>query len=157
MGRETKAKKIGNYEYTCTQFPTKKSSRLFVKVSRIIGQPIGTMIAGFDPKKKILEQNFQKLNIGQAVKLFTSELGDDGLYDFCLEVCESVVVKVPKGEIGGQLKETVFDQHFSGRDGLARMLKVTYFALEVNYGNFLDEFAGGANLSHLRAMSTSEV
>lgn len=140
--KDTKDITIDGYKYTCTQFDVRKSLSVLTRVAKVIGEPLGSILARLEPGKKATEQDIGKLMIGEALGQLTRSLGEDEAYELFKDICRNVVVTVPAGQVGGQLKDDTFDLHFRGKGGLIRLFKVVKFALEVNYENFLQDLVG---------------
>lgn len=147
MSRETKTKEIGGFQYTCTQFPPQKALRILTKLTKYLGGPLSALMKSADPEKGMLEQNTDSLDIGGAIMSLGSAMGDDDLYILAKDVCENVVLGLQDktlGALAGQLKGTIFDEHFMGGDGLKRLFQVMIFAIEVNYSDFLGDVVARA-------------
>lgn len=140
MAKETTIRKIGDYEYVCTQFPPRKALRVLRRAIKFIGKPIALMFQDVDKTKDMMDQDISPELIGSALAELGGAMGDDELYEFFIDICENVVIsKGPQGLMTGQLKSALFDTHFKGPEGLGRMFKVITFALEVNYKDFLGD------------------
>ncbi len=148
MSRETKTKEIDGFEYTCTQFPPQKALRILTKLTKYLGGPLAELMKSAGSAKGLMDMDTDNLDIGGALMSLGNSMGPDDLYILSKDVCESVIASKSENEpeaLSGQLKENVFDQHFVGPKGLKRLFKVLVFALEVNYGDFLEEVVAGAS------------
>lgn len=150
MAREKKTKQIDGVTYECLQFDVKKSLRILTRLSKHLGGPISMLLKNYDGKRDLLEQDLSALDIGGAVQTMMGSLGDDELYDLSRQICEDVIA-----EGHGQLKDSIFDAHFKGMDGIPKLFRVVAFALEVNYGNFLSKIAAGGGVTRVNLASTS--
>lgn len=148
MARKTETKRIGEYEYVFTQFNPRKSLRVLTRLGRYMGGPIAHVFNKKDPKKSILDADLGDAVFGEAIIKVFGGIGDDDMYTLASDIADSVVLKTaPKGEITGVLQDAVFDDHFSGPDGLKRMFNVLKEALGVNYKDFLGDIAANVAAS----------
>jgi len=148
MARKTETKTIGDYEYIFTQFDPRKSLRVLTKLGRYLGEPIAHVLSKKDPNKSLLEADLGDAIFGEAITKVFTNIGDEDLFALAADICSSVVLtKGPTGEMTGTLKDTVFNDHFTGATGLRRMFAVLKEALGVNYGDFLGDVAASVAAS----------
>lgn len=144
MARELASKEIDGQKYECTQFDIRKSLKVMTRLGKHIGGPLGALIAKYDKEKGLLDTDVVALGVADAARQLFMSMDDDSVYELCKLICESVIAV--GGPVGGQLLGEKFDMHFKGPTSLVRLYNVVWWALEVNYGDFIGAVKGGAGL-----------
>lgn len=149
MGREAEDHEVAGIKYTITQYPLKKSTRIFNKLMKVLVEPAGKAIEAVGGikggEKSFLDKEIDTKLIAEAISILSEKMDGDDLYDLLKEICSCAIaegneeMKVP----GGKLVEN-FDAHFQSRMGA--MFKLTTKCIEVNYKDFLEELLGQVGL-----------
>lgn len=148
MAKQTETRNIDGFQYECTQFPPEKALRVGTRLLKFVGPSLGTVLKDFNWSQGVqglMDQDLSKIDFVGALATLTTNIEDGDLYVFFKDVCNSIVVyATEQGRLSGQLKDNIFDAHFSDKKGLSRMFKVVKFGLEVNFSNFFEDALGGA-------------
>lgn len=128
---ELKKKIIDGDQYEFTQFGAKKSLRILMKLSKIVGKPLAIAATMAKGPGSILDKEVNPDLIGEAVGALTEKLDEDEVLDL-LEELSSRDTVLCNG------KKIDFNSHYENR--LDHLFKVVAAALEVQYGNFLGAF-----------------
>jgi hypothetical protein len=129
--REIAKRTIDDAEYEFNQFGVKQSLRILVKLSKIVGKPIVLAADSLKKEGKGAAFDFKTLAVA-AGALFENIEEDEAL---------TLIEQLTSGDAclcDG--KKVQFDAHYRGR--LNHLFNVLIAALEVQYGNFLEEFLG---------------
>lgn len=140
---EQRTRKIGEHEYFFSQLGASQSLKLLVRITKIVGEPLGLLIGQFAAPKadKQAPREIKEDLIGLAMKSFMNALDENEVLD--------IIKTLTAGTNGNQNvqcdgKNINFDLHYDGRfDHLFEVLKA---ALEVQYGNFLSAILGKSGL-----------
>lgn len=120
---------VDGTEYQFSQFGAKRSLKLLLKLSKIVGKPLAMAVASADGSGSLLDKQLNPNMLAQAVEALMERIEESE----ALEIIETLT----SGD--GCLckhQKIVFDLHYEGR--LPHMFKVLFAALEVQYGNFFD-------------------
>lgn len=126
---------IDGAEYAFSKWGAKKSTKILIRLSKIVGKPLGLALASFQGEGKLLQRVVDTKLIGMAFEALTQNLDADEALDLIEEL-------TAKDNVLCDNKKIVFDLHYQNR--LDHMFKVLGAALEVQYGNFLGEFTAQA-------------
>ena len=107
----------------------RQATKMLLRISKIVGKPLGMIAALFADGKKSLDKNFDPSIISHIVEALLENVDEE----VCFEIIETLTAKTCKCE----RKEIHYD-HFYKED-LFLMTKVLKAALEVQFGSF---FAG---------------
>jgi len=114
---ESRAKMIGDNEYTVTQFPASEGLNVLSELTQIFGESLGRTETGMGDAVEALVRQLANKNIITLVhKLVGKNVKVDG--------------KVMQGE-------DAFDFHFAGK--IKHLAEVIMFVLETNYEDFLPD------------------
>ena len=135
---KTETMKVGELEFTCTQFVASRATPLLAKLAAIISPVLGS--GAFDGIS--LGQEADLSTLGPALMGILGGLNPNEVMSFLLELLAGTSCLIPDATGGRQVplmsKENI-DTVFSSR--LATMFKVAGFAIKVNYADF---FGGSA-------------
>lgn len=137
MGVQTKETDIGEAHVFCQVHKARPGAKLAAKLMRLVAPMLGMV-------KSMKLDDVQKMEIGDLAPLFArvlTSVSDDELDGLLVDLLSRTVVVKP-GESGQRQKfdlsaASQIDDAFTGELGL--MLKVAFYAVEVNFGHF---FAG---------------
>ena len=135
--KTTHSKVIDGIEFTIDQLPAMRALRLLNKLARLASPALGAIGAAFSQSKSVANMDLDALGRGASALL--SSLSDDEMEAITRELLGSAIMRS-----GGKNVEllAVFDLEFRGKMGT--VLKLLGFALEVNYGNFIEALKGAA-------------
>lgn len=134
MALELLKKEIDGSTYEFEQFGAKKSTKLLIRLTKIIGPALS--IAFSEITKAKSKEEAKKLSgavFGQAIQALILNVGDE---DEAVALMETFASE--KCLCDG--KKIVFDSHYQNR--LLHLGKVLAAALEVQYGNFFGAIQG---------------
>ena len=139
MKQEVK-RRIGESEYTFYQFNASQGLKVWVKLVKVLGAPLGVVINNLVGKeKKGLDKiDLKELSLDTAVQMLANNIDADDTVELIKEICSTVLFE-------GKRVNEIFDVHFQGQ--YTQLFEVLYVALEVNYKDFLLGLAGKAGLS----------
>lgn len=129
-------RKVDGRLYEFSIFGAKHALRTLTKLSKIIGEPLTlafTAMGVSDPENKgksMFDRKIDGKMLGEAVKALTGRMDENEVLDLIEELC---------GEENCMCdgKKIIFDKHYEGK--LGHLFKVIGTALEVQYGDFLEE------------------
>lgn len=127
MANELIKKTIDGHDYEFSIFGAKKSIKVLVRLSKILGKPFGLLMGSFKGPGKMLEREVDTDLMSLAFSALTDNLDSD-------EVIDILETLVAGDYILCDGKKVIFDTHYEGR--LDHLMKVVMIALEVQYGNF---------------------
>ena len=139
MARELITRQIDEHKYDVSQFGASQSWKMLVRLSKIMGGPMSELLAKYDPKKKVSDQDLGDF-LPAAVKSLLSNLDENSSLSTVKELCASCMVD-------GVRLEPIFDVHFQGK--LGHLMKVLGFILEAQYGDFLGAMQGVVALQRI--------
>ena len=128
MGCKTETKRIGDHEYSVTQWPASKAFLMKFKLAKIFGASIamiGTVAMASDND----DAKDAKALADGLTTLFESNSPED----ITALLKESVIGVAYSGQ---RITESSFEELFSG-DKLLDVYKIFLFVIKVNYGNLL--------------------
>ena len=138
--QKTEQVTLGGVTYNITQLPLKKARRLLIKITNLIGPALGdavssakTELDGGGPTTVSVDST----SIGKAIRTLAYDLDEETLEQLQHELFQEVSFKNKAGHDVPVL--AALDEHFAGGQGLARLMKLTWEALRVNYSDFLAE------------------
>jgi len=119
---------IDEVHYLATQYPAKQALTLLVRLSKIIGKPLGILTAQTD------DENVKKNLIGEAIDALTQRIDADETLNLVEQILKCVSIFD-----GDTNRPIVFDIDFQGKLGhLFRLLKEI---LSFQYADFLGDLA----------------
>ena len=132
---DVKNKTINDKPVTVKQFPAVYANRLFAQVIKYFGSGLFSLLLQLKEGSRSVF-DFDEKEVSGIVNEFSSKLVPEEWQDFCVHC-------LAYSSVNGQMidGEDSFNQAFSGK--LLFMYKVLFFALEVNYGDFLGESGFG--------------
>lgn len=132
MRKEVK-KNIDGLEYTFYQFPATDGTKVLIRLSKLLGEPLG-MLGGDVLKGGIKGAVGTDAGhaIGKAVKALTDNIDVEETYNLIMMFFKHV-------QHNGNSLSDIYDVHFQGKYSL--VFKILKAALEVQYGNFFGELA----------------
>lgn len=154
MSKGLAKRTIDGDEYEFTQFGAKESIRILSRVLKLVGEPMTLAYASFkdDPEgtaKSFFDRDFDKMILSKAVGAFAERMDDEAV----LDLIETLTAKSNVICNGAKID---FNSHYEQR--LGRMFKVLLAALEVQFGNFLEELPGSVGMAPIRNMrATTQV
>lgn len=127
-------KTIDGDEYSFEKFGAKKSLKILVRLSKMIGKPISLLVGSIKSEKgtKVLDSEIKTDVLALAIEAMADNLDSDEVISLMEELAANSILcndKIVK-----------FDSHYEGK--LPHLFKVLAAALEVQYGNFFDAFKG---------------
>ena len=125
---ESRSKEIDGQNYTVTQMPARKALKLTHRLGKALGPAFSHLAAGH---KDGVNLDFSE--VGRAIESLFAALSEEDLDIIVKELLNSATVTTEKG-IQPVLPQ--IDILLAGR--MDTMFKLIGFALEVNYGSFLD-------------------
>ena len=135
------AKEIDGLTFTVTQFPGGRAARIWARLVKLIGEPLGALVQGFAASGSASLNAIP--DISGTVKKLVDNLDAPTFEGLVKELLASTAVQGvgPDGnQRAGNLSENnLFDAVFAGR--MALMFKVIAFVLQENYGDFFGMFA----------------
>ena len=135
LSLEVKTKTINDRPVTVKQFPAVYANRLLAQVIKYFGSGLFSLLVQLkDGSRSVFD--FDVKEVSGIVNEFSSKLVPEEWQAFCLSCLAYSSVNEQKID-----NEDSFNQVFSGK--LLLMYKVLFFALEVNYGDFLGESGFG--------------
>lgn len=140
MRKEIK-KTIGEHEYIFFQFNATDGLKIWVKLLKLLGAPLGIIINNVADNKKIEAIDLKNVSIDKAVEILAENLDAENTVALIKEILQSVIHN-------GKRVSEIFDVHFQGN--YTQLFTVVYGALEVNYKDFLLELAGKAGLKAIK-------
>ena len=127
--RELIEKTVDGEVYSFSQFGAKKSLRMLIKISKIVGKPLSLAFASAEGPGKLSDKTVNPNTLAQAVEALMERMDEDEVISI-LESLTSGDACLCNG------KKVDFNGHYEGN--LSHMFKVLKAALEVQYGNFFD-------------------
>ncbi|RKZ95963.1 MAG: hypothetical protein DRQ46_07760 [Gammaproteobacteria bacterium] len=132
---ETENKKIDDVQYKVSQMDAIRGLTVQTKLIKLLGPALGkTLLSGKDDQDTLKDKAF-----GHLVSNFDDK-----------EISSLIIGLFDKGvyfiDQDGDDAQVDFKRHFTGNPGA--VWKVTFFILEVNFGDLLGKLTGG--LSHLK-------
>jgi hypothetical protein len=129
---ESKTIEIDGATYTVAQLPAFKALKLKWRIMQAIGPSAAKLIAAIVGGGGLARLETDEL--APAAKELFDRLSADDLLSFARELLGPATV-MADGKLAHVLD--VFDIHFAGK--LASVYRLIWFALEVNYGDFLGD------------------
>jgi hypothetical protein len=158
--RRTESKVIGGKRFDVSQMPGRLSQRVFWRLSGVLVPVLAEAGKGLKvPLTDILQGGMKSLlsldldlggvlgNLGSAAQTFYRALPEAQLEQLTNELLETATVQM-NGAVSPVLP--VYDEIFAG--DVKSAFELLWFAMKVNWGNFLPDLAGQATLA---AMSSS--
>lgn len=136
---EMQTREIDGHEYQFARWGAKKSTKILIRLSRILGEPLSLAITSIKGDKQtrgksVLDRDFDMDIIGKAVRSLFERMSDEN------EVLDLIENLTSGDNVFSDGKKVIFDLHY--QDRLGHMAKVLYAALEVQYGNFFGDVIG---------------
>lgn len=134
MATELISKEIDGKTYEFSQFGAKLGVRTLIKISKIVGKPMGIAFGSIetgDGKQKpssLLDMSYDKGMLAAAIEALTERM-DESEIEELLILLTSTTCLCDGAKID-------FNGHYAGKYG--HLFKVLRAALEVQYGNFFD-------------------
>jgi len=129
VGKRTEEFEVSGTRYATTHYSTGKSLRLFAKLGKIMGKPMGLIIgAGQDAE-------IQPEMMGDALESLFASTEPEEFEDLVKEILKGTLI-FPEN---GSNREIVFDADFSGKIG--ELFQVLKHVLMFQY-DFLGDLAG---------------
>lgn len=131
--REQQTKTIDGQEYFFSQFGPKLSLKILTRLVKIAGEPLAIAISSAQTKdgKIKLDKDIDPDILGRAARALSERLDEDEVL--------SLIEQLTSGDaVTCDGKKVDFNSHYDGK--LGHLFKVFGAALEVQYGNFFDEF-----------------
>lgn len=144
MATELIKRTIGGDEYEFEQFGAKQSLRVLMRLSKLVGKPLMLSMGAI---KKDGEKKFNEAALAEAAKALFDGMDENGT----LELIEMLTAE--KVLCNG--KTIKFDTHYAPPN-LNKLFEVLLTALDVQYGNFLEELIGSLDLPKKPETSTPE-
>jgi hypothetical protein len=126
MAVKSDTRTIGEHTYRVTQLTALKSRALFVRLVKLLGPAVVTVIGS--------GVNVNRAQLGGLLSELFTRLSDDELAYFCNVLGACTEVLGPGGAVVID-SPAMIDVHFAGR--LLDMFKWLRFALEVQFSDFL--------------------
>jgi hypothetical protein len=127
---------IDGKEYVITQIAPSASIKILIRISKILGKPIGGAIGAmqFKPEKKnsILNDTIDTKLLGEAVSRIFENLNEDETIDTIKLVLSGVY-------FSGQALNM---EHPNFHGNILHLIKVYTKAMEVNFSDFFGEISG---------------
>ena len=121
----------------------RQATKMLLKISKIVGKPLGMIAALFADGKKSLDKSFDPKIISHIVEALLENVDEEVTF----YIIETLTAKTCKCE----RKEINYDQFY--KDDLFLMTKVLKAALEVQFGSF---FAGAMSTVGIAAAPAPE-
>lgn len=125
--REPMRKIIDGQGYVFHQMPAKESLRLLVRITKIIGAPVGAAANSMGKSEAALDQD---INLESIMSSLCDRL-DEHEVERIIDALLSQARHEGEGELSNQ---QTFEKLFGGN--LPHLLKVVMAAVEAEYGNF---------------------
>lgn len=147
-------RKVDGKLYEFQIFGAKHALKTLTKLTKIIGEPLTLAFTALgvgdkDNKGKgLLDRKIDGVMLGVAVKALTTRMDEDEVLDLIEELAG-------KDNLLCDGKKVIFDSHYEGK--LGHLMRVVGAALEVQYGDFLEEMfakAGSSKASTTAARRT---
>lgn len=136
MGNEIQpvVKTIDGEEYTFYRLPPRHSTKILVKILKMLGPSVGS---GFKEEKiKVRSVLDVDIDIGKIITTFFDKLDLDELQGI-IDVLFTTIIHKGEGQLSN---EATYTKLFQGKQ--AHLYKVLFSSLEVEYGNFFGESKG---------------
>lgn len=124
-------KTIEGQVYEFSKFGAKQALRMLTRLTKIVGEPLAIAASAAKGDGEFLDRKVDPQVIGKAVHALVTKLDENEVIDICEELAANGVL------CNG--KQIIFDKHY---ENLGLLFKVLQAGLEVQYGNFLEEFLG---------------
>lgn len=131
MATEMIRKEIEGSTYEFSQFGAKKSLKVLMRLTKIVGKPLSLLVGSVegDKSKSLLDRDMKMDAIALAIEALTNSMDSDEVISLIQELTGHEACMCDGKKIN-------FDMHYEGR--LPHLFKVLWAALEVQYGNFFD-------------------
>lgn len=125
---KTESTEIDDHEYAVTQWSAEKSILMKLKLTKIFGPSLSTLV------NLALDQNKEDQDVDESQILSgaISLLFDNSTPEEITAMIKSCVIGVARD--GKKITETSFAELFTGED-LMLIYRIFFFVLKVNYGN----------------------
>jgi hypothetical protein len=143
MATELIKRTIDGDEYEFEQFGAKQSLRVLMRLSKLVGKPL--MLSMGAIKQEEGKKKFDANALGEAAKVLFDGMDENGT----IELIEMLTAE--KVLCNG--KKIKFDEHYEKK--LSHLFNVLATALDVQYGNFIEELTGSLDLKK-EAVSTPD-
>ncbi len=129
MAAKAERRKIGDHDYQCSQLTWGVANEVFARLLQSLGPAVGNLVG---PSKSLLD-----VDVGPAIARLASDLRAEDVEFIVQRLMDEKVMKykTSKGGFVAFNMET-WNVHFTGH--FFNSLRLLRFALEVNYGDFLD-------------------
>lgn len=104
MGRNSFEFKVDDVSYITSHYPTPLANKLFLKITKIIVQPLGILFA--KKSEDLVDANM----IGEAIKTVSDQLDPETINDFFKEILVGCQLKTDK-----HIRDIVYDTDFMGK------------------------------------------
>jgi hypothetical protein len=128
MNLKTEEATLGEFRFTCTQFPAMRGTVLLARLVKIMGPALAALMK-LDPNAALTDTAV----VGELSGAFAA-LNPDEIPPLVAQILQCTSVATEDGTIIALDKPTSIDLVFSGR--LFLMFQAVGFALRVNFGNF---------------------
>ena len=119
---------IDDVHYLVTQYPARLALQLLVRLSKIIGKPLGILTAQTD------DEEVKKNLIGEAIDALTQRIDADETLNLVEQLLKCVTIFD-----GNTNRQIIFDIDFQGR--LGHLFKLLKEVLSFQYADFLGDLA----------------
>lgn len=133
MSTRTQTKTIGSWVFGVSQLPGRRAIQAFNRLGRVMGPALSLFLKALGTGKGASLETLDLGVLGDAIPAFFGGLGEDDLNFFINTFLETSTVD-------GKPLFPQLDLVFMG--GTDTLYKVLLFAVEVNYGNFLEALRG---------------
>ena len=136
---QSEPREIDGETYTVTQFPASKNLRLWTRIVRLLGEPLGALVQGAVAAGGLALS--AAVDIQGAVKALAEKLEPLEFESLVRDLLSGTFVKGvgPDGNVVAKDVADVFDGLFAGR--MTTLFKVLAFVMEENYADFFAQFA----------------
>ncbi len=139
MASELVKRTVDGEQYEFEQFGAKQSLRILMRLSKLLGEPL--MLSMGAIKKEEGGKQFDVTILAKAAKCLFAGMDENGT----LELIETLTSE--KVLCNG--KKIKFDEHYEKK--LTHLFNVLTTALDVQYGNFIEELLENQNLPNVVA------
>lgn len=138
MAIESRETTIGGTTYRVTQLGTKRGTSLLVRLVRLLGPGVGSLVGGLGRTDVNSLDSALAVGVDDAMHDLAMRL-DDKEVQLVLEEFAKLTAVVQSDEIELRLWD-IYDDHFAGR--YDEMLRWAKFCMEVNFSSFFAAQSG---------------
>jgi hypothetical protein len=114
--------------YLATQYPARQALQLLIRLSKVVGKPLGILTAQTD------DEQTKKNLIGEAIDALTQKIEADETLNLVEQILKCVTIFD-----GDTNRQIIFDIDFQGR--LGHLFKLLKEVLSFQYADFLGDLA----------------